>query len=82
VSTEYPNAAFVIAAVALAVAFVVALFRWRRDSLLARIISARAHWNGATRTIERRPTAWVERRHASIVVHQVSGRAPPRPATT
>src|SRR5712671_2968796 len=46
-SAQYPNAVFVIAAVALAVSFV-----------------------------------WVERRHASIVLHRLSGRAPPQLAAT
>ena len=40
-SAEYPDAALVIGAIALAVASVVALFRWRRDVLVARIRSVR-----------------------------------------
>jgi hypothetical protein len=79
-SAEYPNAILVIAAVALAVGFIGALFRWRRDALIARIAGARARWHGARRAVERRETAWVERRHASIVVHQFPGRAPPQPS--
>jgi hypothetical protein len=81
-SAQYPNAVFVIAAISLAVAFVVALFRWRRDVLVARIEGARERWHGAPRTTQRRPLAWVERRHASIVLHQLSGRAPPPLSTT
>jgi hypothetical protein len=81
-SAQYPNAVFVIAAISLAVAFVVALFRWRRDILAARIEGALQRWHGAPRTTRRRPLAWVERRHASIVLHQLSGRAPPQLATT
>jgi hypothetical protein len=81
-SAQYPNAALVLAAVALAVAFVVALFRWRRDVLVARIRGARQRWHGAPRTVQRRPVVWVERRHASIVLHQLSGRAPPQLHTT
>jgi uncharacterized membrane protein len=81
-SAQYPNAIFVIAAVALAVAFVVVLFRWRRDVLVARITDARERWHGAPRTVPRRPVVWVERRHASIVLHRLSGRAPPQLATT
>jgi hypothetical protein len=81
-SAQYPNAIFVIAAVALAVAFVVVLFRWRRDVLVARITGARERWHGAPRTVPRRPVVWVERRHASIVLHRLSGRAPPQLATT
>jgi hypothetical protein len=80
-SAEYPNAAFVIAAIALAVAFVVSLFRWRRDVLAARISAARAPRFRARPTIERRRANWVEHRHASIVVHQFSGRAPPQLST-
>jgi len=76
-SAEYPHAAVVIVAIALAIAFVVSLFRWRRDVLVARIAAARAPWSRARTTIRRRPS-WVERRHASIVVHQFSGRAPPQ----
>jgi hypothetical protein len=81
-SAQYPNAIFVIAAVALAVALVVVLFRWRRDVLVARITGARERWHGAPRTVPRRPVVWVERRHASIVLHRLSGRAPPQLATT
>jgi hypothetical protein len=76
-SSEYPNAVFVIAAIALAVALIVSLFRWRRDVLVARIAAARAPWSGTRPTIQRRRPLWVERRHASLVVHQFSGRAPP-----
>lgn len=36
-SNEYPSALAIVAAVAIAVSFIVALFRWRRDALLARI---------------------------------------------
>jgi hypothetical protein len=81
-SAPYPNAVFVLAAVALAVALVVVLFRWRRDVLVARIAGARERWHGAPRTAQRRPVVWVERRHASIVLNRLSGRAPPQPATT
>lgn len=81
-SAQYPNAVFVIAAIALAVAFVVVLFRWRRNVLVARISGARERWHGAPRTVKARPVVWVEPRHASIVLHQLSGRAPPQLATT
>jgi hypothetical protein len=80
-SAEYPNATMVIAAVAFAIALVGALFRWRRDVLTARIAAARVNWRGAARTVEQHQAAWIERRHASIVVHQFSGRAPPRLST-
>jgi hypothetical protein len=81
-SADYPHAALVIAAITLAVAFVVVLFRWRRDVLVARITEARATWQDAPRIARRRAPLWIEHRHASIVVHQVSGRAPPQLGTT
>jgi hypothetical protein len=81
-SAVYPNAALVIAVVALAVAFVVALFRWRRDVLVARIAAASLGWQRVARAGQRRHAVWVERRNASIVVHQFSGRAPPEPSLT
>jgi hypothetical protein len=77
-SAEYPNAALVTAAIALAVAFIVGLFRWRREVLVTRISAARERWHAAPQTVRRRPAVWVERRHVSIVVHQFSGRAPPQ----
>jgi len=77
-SAAYPHAAFVIAAVTLAVAVVVVLFRWRRDLLVARITAERVRWQAAPMAAQRQPFVWVERRHASIVAHQVSGRAPPQ----
>jgi hypothetical protein len=77
-SAEYPDAALVIAVITLAVAFVVGLFRWRRDVLVARIGAGRERWHPAARTAQPRGAAWIERRHASIVVHQFSGRAPPQ----
>ena len=80
-SAAYPHAAIVIAAVTLAVAFVVVLFRWRRDVLVARITAARSRWQAAPRAAQRRTPVWVERRHASIVVHQFPGRAPPQLST-
>jgi hypothetical protein len=40
VSPEYAGALAIVAAVAIAISFVVALFRWRRDALLARIRGA------------------------------------------
>jgi hypothetical protein len=80
-STAYPNAALVIAAVALAVALVVALFRAKRDVLVDRILAARARWHRASR-MAGRAAVWLERRHASLVVHQFAGRAPPRLQST
>jgi hypothetical protein len=77
-SADYPNGALVTSVIALAVAFVVTLFRWRRDVLIARIGAARERWQGAPRTVPPGQAVWVEHRHASIVVHQFSGRAPPQ----
>jgi hypothetical protein len=77
VSPEYPWAVAIVAGVALAVGFVVALFRWQRDRLVARIAAARrAALAGATATSSPR-IPWVEPRHASITGHLVAGRAPP-----
>lgn len=81
-SAEYPDAALVIWAIALAVATVVALFRWRRDVLVARISRARTLCPRAPRTLQRRRADWVELRHASILVHQFPGRAPPAFSST
>ena len=64
-SAQYPNAVFVLAGVAMAVALVVALFQWRRDVLVARITGAHQRWHGAPRTVQRRPVIWVEHRHSS-----------------
>ncbi len=75
-SPQYPDAWLVILATALAFALVVALFRWHRDALIARIAVARASWPRTIRMARRRLDV-VERRHASIVVHQFPGRAPP-----
>jgi hypothetical protein len=80
-SAEYPHASFVIAAIALAVAFLVSLFRWRRDVLVARIAAARGPWFRARQAIKARQAIWVDRRRASIVARQFSGRAPPQFST-
>ena len=77
-SAASPNAALVIGLVALAVAFVVALFRWRRDILVARIRHAHGRRFGAAASNLPLHAGWVERRHASILVHQGSGRSPPQ----
>ena len=79
-SGEYSDAAFVIAIVTLAVAAVGALFRWRRDLLVARIASAR---QAEYRLIERvlpRPAATRDGRPESFVGRGLAVRAPPSPA--
>ena len=81
-SAEYPDAALIIGAIALLVAAVAALFRRQRDVLVARIGSARSLPTRVLRSLQRRRTDWVERRNASIVVHQFSQRAPPQASTT
>ena len=80
-SAEYPHAGLVIGAIALAVAAVAALFRWQRDVLMARITRASRLRQRAARLLQRRRADWVELRHASIVVHQFPGRAPPQLST-
>jgi len=79
-SGEYSDAALVIAIVTLVVAFVGALFRWRRDLLFARIASARqARYRRAER-IHPRPAATRDGRPESIVGRGLAVRAPPSPA--
>ena len=78
-SGEYHLALAVFAACALAAALVEALYRWRRDVLVALIAAVRSRW--AARDLGPRPrTPWVDRRHAAVARHQIEGRAPPTPA--
>ncbi|MGH2465641.1 MAG: hypothetical protein ACRDGI_09275, partial [Candidatus Limnocylindrales bacterium] len=79
-SAQYHSVIFVFAAISLLAALVDALYRWRRDILVARIQAARAR-------LDRRPTAvvrcglpWLDRSHASVTGTRISGRAPPRGA--
>jgi hypothetical protein len=75
VSPEYPWAVAIIALVSLAVGFVVALYRWRRDVLLARIRAARAVHHRTT-TASRPSTP--EHRPAVSILGRAGGlRAPP-----
>lgn len=81
-SSEYPTAALVIAAVALVVAFVGALVRWRRAELIARIAAAiRGLRRPITRSI-RRPALDAHRWPGSILGRRLAVRAPPAPAST
>jgi hypothetical protein len=79
-SYQYHSVLAVFGAVSFLAALVDALYRWRRDVLVARIEAARAR-------LQRRPTAvvryglpWRDRSHASVTSHRISGRAPPRGA--
>jgi hypothetical protein len=66
----------IFAAVALAVAIVAALYGWRRDLLVSRLVAADRTW-------ERSPSVpyphlpWVDRRPGSIAGRRLAGRAPP-----
>ncbi len=79
-SGEYSDAALVIAAVTLAVAFVGALFRWRRDVLVARIASALRRRSRRPVRILRRPGVARDGRPESFVGRGRAVRAPPSPA--
>jgi hypothetical protein len=76
-SGEYHAPLAIFAAVAFAAAMVDALYRWRRDILVARIEAARAAWARVRRSSPRPETPWVDRRHGAIAGHRIAGRAPP-----
>lgn len=78
VSADYPWAVAVIAAVGLAVGLVVALFRWQRDVLIARLRAAR----GIARSpVDTPPPGWFAPRRSASVLGRAQGlRAPPRVA--
>ena len=76
-SAEYPRAALVIAGVALAVALVGALFRWRRNLLVARIAAALRRLRPRLARVVRRPPADRDRRPESLVGRSLAARAPP-----
>ncbi|HLY35960.1 MAG TPA: hypothetical protein VKU35_04530 [Candidatus Limnocylindria bacterium] len=61
------------------VAAVAALYRWRRDVLVARLRAARAHWSRAAS--HRRPRPWpsLPQPHATVA-RLLAGRDPPRRA--
>jgi hypothetical protein len=75
-SAEYPYAAFVIAGVTLAVAFVGALLRWRRNALIA-WIQALTPTHPHPQPSARRPSLDRDRRPASFVGRSLAVRAPP-----
>lgn len=76
-SVQYHSVLGVFAVVSLMAALVDALYRWRRDVLVARIAAARARLGRSPRLLVRHRLPWLERRHASITSNRVSGRAPP-----
>lgn len=76
-SSEYPNALIIVAAVALGVAVVGALFRWRRDVLVARIAAARQSWHWTRGAAGRTSLEWVIRLSGSLLGRQLAVRAPP-----
>ena len=79
-STQYHSVVFVFMLVALLAAVVDALYRWRRDILVARIAAARARRRHGRVVVLRHRLPWVDRRHASITGNRISGRAPPQGA--
>jgi hypothetical protein len=79
-SGEYSDAALVIAVVTLAVAVVAALFRWRRDLLVARIASASERRHARPGRTLPRPAATRDGRPESFVGRGLAVRAPPLPA--
>jgi hypothetical protein len=76
-SSEYPNALPIFAAVALGVAIVGALFRWRRDALVARIAAARQRWRRTRGATVRTSLDWVIRLSGSLLGRRLAVRAPP-----
>jgi hypothetical protein len=79
-STQYHSVLGVFAVVSLLAALVDALYRWRRDVLVARIEAARARLQHAPAVLGRHHQPWLDLRHASITSNQISGRAPPQRA--
>ena len=77
-SLGFAGIAVLFGIVAGVTALVDALYRWRRDVLLARIESSRRHLARSTPAGARPNAPWVERRHAAIAGHRIAGRAPPR----
>lgn len=76
-SSEYPNALLIFGVVALVVAIVGALFRWRRDVLLARMAAARPRWRRASGRSVRPSLAWVDGLAGSLLGRRLAVRAPP-----
>ena len=76
-SAQYHSVLGVFAVVSLLAALVDALYRWRRDILVARIEAARARLRRRPARVGRRSLPWVDLRHAAITGNRISGRAPP-----
>ncbi len=76
-SAQYHFVIGVFLVVSLLAALVDALYRWRRDILVARIEAARARLLRRPAAGARRSLPWVDRRHAAITGNRISGRAPP-----
>lgn len=76
-SGTYPNAFTIIAVVALGVALVGALFRWRRDVLVARIAAATFRWRPVTGCSVRSSLDGIACRLGSILGRRLAVRAPP-----
>jgi hypothetical protein len=79
-SGEYSDAALVIAVVTIAVAVVGTLFRWRRDVLVARILSALQRRQRRLERVLPRPALTRDGRPESFVGRGLAVRAPPVPA--
>ena len=79
-SSSLPIPALMLSAASALVAFVAALYRWRRDGLIARMRAhARVRKVGAAPTLPR-ATLVIDHR-ASIRARRLAGRAPPRLAS-
>jgi hypothetical protein len=76
-SAAYDATLPIFAAVAFVAALIDALYRWRHDVLLARIVAAGARWARAAGSVVRPPLPWTDPRHAAIAGHRIAGRAPP-----
>jgi uncharacterized membrane protein len=79
-SYQYHSVLTVFAVVSLLAALVDALYRWRRDVLVARIEAARTRLRHGATNVVLQALPWLDRRHASITGNRISGRAPPRRA--
>jgi hypothetical protein len=79
-SGEYHLALAVFATSALGAALVDALYRWRRDVLVALIAAVRSRRARAGAAGAQPRTPWMDRHHAAVARHQIAGRAPPTAA--
>ncbi len=75
-SSEYPDALLIIGGVALAVALVGSLIRWRRAILIARLAAAVRHLHRRSGDRRRRPVD-PDRRPATLLGRALAVRAPP-----